>query len=508
MTFRVLIVEDSQIHLETKELWLRNLDPQQKELVGVDHVEIDSAVCASVGRMFLEQAVKSNTPYGLLLLDLSLPEQRGGDDKPEHGLSLLELARATEAAKLIIISSAFANFQQYTALAFGLGADDLLSKPYSKDKLHKSILAGLQKQRFLQDSQTGMVKRLQETIRGQSRLHLKALEQLAQVAPNANVNVLLLGESGTGKELFARAIHDHGPRDGKPFKGVNVAAIPPNLIESELFGHERGAFTDAKERRTGFFEEAEDGTLFLDEIGNLDTPLQVKLLRVIEERRFYSVGGRTELPFRARLICATHPRLRDAVNQGAFREDLFYRISTVTIDLPPLRNRRGDVELLLQYYLDLLRGHRQLRFSDDVLKFLCDCYDFPGNVRELRNLVESALTHCDGDKILLRHLPWSNLNKNAPIAPEPDELDDRAKRGLFQRMAAMMYDGWQHLPYKERRKLCLDALERAFDQIHLQPELARHQYKVARLAQALGINEKTFHTRWKNADLPPLKPTR
>ncbi|MGH9841550.1 MAG: sigma 54-interacting transcriptional regulator [Blastocatellia bacterium] len=507
MTFRVLIVEDSQIHLESKELWVRNLDPQQKELVGIDQIKIDTAVCASEARAFLEQAAQSNTPYGLLLLDLSLPEQRGEDDKPEHGLNLLELARTTDAAKLIIISSAFANFQQYTALAFGFGADDLLSKPYSKDKLHKSILAGLQKHRALQDSQTGMVKRLQENIRGQSRLHLKALEQLAQVIPNANVNILLLGESGTGKELFARAIHDHGARAGNAFKGVNVAAIPSNLIESELFGHERGAFTDAKERRTGFFEEAGDGTLFLDEIGNLDPPLQVKLLRAIDGRRFYAVGGRVELPFRARLICATHPRLRDAVNQRVFREDLFYRISTVTIDLPPLRERRGDVELLLQYYLDRLCGDRQVRFADDVLKFLCD-YGFPGNVRELKNLVESALTHCEGDKILLRHLPWPNMNKNAPIAAEPDELEDRAIRGLFQRMAAMMQDGWQHLPYEKKRNHCLDVLKRAFDQIHLEPELARHQYKVSRLAQALGIDEKTFHTRWKNADLPPLKPAK
>jgi transcriptional regulator with PAS, ATPase and Fis domain len=227
-----------------------------------------------------------------------------------------------------------------------------------------------------------------------------------QVAPS-RATVLITGETGTGKELIAKAIHNLSPRKNGPFIAVHAAALPTSLLESELFGHEKGAFTGAVERRIGRFELADGGTLFLDEVGELEPPMQVKLLRVLEERAFERVGGAKTLQVDVRLVAATNKELKKLVSEARFRDDLFYRLSVVTVDLPPLRARREDVPLLVRAFLDEFsrENNKQVReLTPDALNVFL-AYDWPGNVRELRNAIEQMVVLARGERLTLRDVP-------------------------------------------------------------------------------------------------------
>jgi two-component system, NtrC family, response regulator HydG len=328
---------------------------------------------------------------------------------------------------------------------------------------------------------------------------------LTRVIPHADSNVLLLGESGTGKELFARAIHDSGPRRAAPFVAKQASAIPEQLFESEMFGHEKGAFTGADRQHIGLFEQAGDGTLFLDEIGDLSDSTQIKLLRVIQEKKFRRLSGREELPFKARLVCATHHDLPKEVNDKKFRLDLYHRISEATVHAPPLRERKGDVELLARYFLDAKNGEQQKAFADETLKILCG-YHFPGNVRELENAVNWAFGDCVGEIILPQNLPieiMNNLLQDAPGAKSDKETDAPRRdhiEELIDELARSLPADWSTLPYRETSRVHNQALDR----VYLRIMLERHRHNLKAAAKASDLDPKTFRKRWRESGLPPL----
>lgn len=241
-----------------------------------------------------------------------------------------------------------------------------------------------------------------------------------RVAASDVGTILLQGETGTGKDLFARAIHQASERANGPYLAINCAALPATLIESELFGYEKGAFTDAKQRKEGLFEQAQGGTIFLDEIGEMELSLQAKLLRVLEENTFRRVGGLKDLPLDARIVAASNQNLKAAGEAGTFRLDLFFRLSVIQVDIPPLRERGDDVLLLSQHYIDrsnLKRSDRQLKGLSAEVADIFKHYKWMGNVRELRNVIERASILEDGDRVTAAHLPADMLGGQAPVSP-------------------------------------------------------------------------------------------
>jgi DNA-binding NtrC family response regulator len=384
--------------------------------------------------------------------------------------------------------------------ALELGATDVLQKPLEAKKVIDCY------NEFLPRDDSPMMASLRERISGESASLLAALRRLAKVIPHDNLNVLLLGESGTGKELFARAIHDFGPRPNAPFVPVQVSAIPKELFESQMFGHEKGAFTSADKQHIGFFEQAGDGTLFLDEIGDLQASSQVRLLRVVQERKFRRLNGNEELRFEGRLVCATHHDLPDEVKHNNFRHDLYQRISELTIYAPPLRERKGDIGILARHFLNKYKGERQVAFADETLKILCG-YPFPGNVRELENTVKSALIECKGKIILPRHLPMQRMNALLPDPPiaESDEATDAPRRDhiadLIYELARSLPADWLTLTHENAFNLC----KQSFNRVYLPKIYEHHGYNLTAAAKAAGLDPKTFRNYWKEAGLPPLR---
>ena len=327
------------------------------------------------------------------------------------GMALLSRLLGRDPKPVLILLTAYGNIE--TAVeAMKRGAYDFLAKPVNLDRLELLLKRALterqmgaenQRLKAQLDSKYGF-----ENILGTSAAMQEVFDTIRQAAPT-RATVLIQGESGTGKELVARALHQCSPRAQGPFIPVHCAALSPTLLESELFGHEKGAFTGAQERRRGRFEMADGGTLFLDEIGEIDPSLQVKILRVLEERKFERVGGTETLHVDVRLVAATNRDLKKMVEEGKFREDLFYRLFVVNLTLPPLRERDGDIVLLAQHYLKALaaeHGKKASGITPDAMDLL-SAYPWPGNVRELRNVIERMVVLGSGEKLTVRDLPPS-----------------------------------------------------------------------------------------------------
>jgi two-component system response regulator AtoC len=340
--------------------------------------------------------------FDVLLTDFRLP----GED----GMNLISRAKSLVRPPICILMTAYGS-EELAVDAMKRGADDYVSKGRLQiDELEMRITRAVRRQ-GLETENVSLRRQLDnkfglENIVGESPAMKEIFEIVQQVAP-ARASVLLTGESGTGKELVARAIHQLSPRARQPLVIVHCAALAPTLLESELFGHEKGAFTGAHERRIGRFEQAQGGTLFLDEIGEIDATLQVKLLRFLGERTFERVGSNKTLTADVRLIAATNKNLEELVKAGSFREDLFFRLRVVEIHLPPLRARPGDIPLLAQRFLrEFARenGKAVNEFTADALERLMH-YAWPGNVRELRAAIEHAVVLCRGEKISARDLP-------------------------------------------------------------------------------------------------------
>lgn len=344
------------------------------------------------------------------------------------GMDGLELQRRFHDAwpeMATIIITAFASVDS-AVRALKDGAFDYITKPVDPDELSHLIQRALEQKRLraenVQLRQTIDELVSVDTIVGDSPAIHKVLELVQHVAPT-DATVLIVGESGTGKELIARAIHANSRRRYLPIVSVNCGAVPESLLESELFGHEKGAFTGATHRRKGKLEMADGGTLFLDEIGAISTKMQVELLRVLETREFNRVGGMDPVHVDFRVICATNEDLRDAVREARFREDFFYRVNVFTIEAPPLRERPGDIPLLAEYFLQRFAHQmdkRITRISPAALKLLCE-YDWPGNVRELSNAIERAMVVGTPPAVQPDDLPLRSLRASEPTVG--DSLD-------------------------------------------------------------------------------------
>lgn len=375
----------------------------------------------------------------LVLLDIRLPEM--------DGIEVLERIKAIDEGVEVILVTAVKTVRTAVA-AMKLGAFDYLTKPFDEDELLSLVRRALQK-RSLEREVTFLRGELarhhdREDIVGEHPEMQKLTRLISQVA-RTTTTVLITGESGTGKELIARAIHHRGPRRDKPFVPVNPAAIPESLVESELFGHEKGAFTGAHQRKLGRFELAQGGTLFLDEIGLLRPEVQAKLLRVLQEREIERVGGTHPIKIDVRIVAATNLDLKRAVASGAFREDLYYRLNVVPIVVPPLRERIEDLPLLVDHFIRRYNHEFNKRIealTPDALAAL-GAYAWPGNVRELQNIVERTVVLVEGPLITAADLPLDlTVSPTRPGgAPGPgkgrvdlNEASDRFERLIVQRV--------------------------------------------------------------------------
>ena len=368
---RILIVDDEAEIRESLETLLQ--------------LEGYTVVVAENGREGLEQI--RERAFDVVLLDLALPDKNGMDVLAE-----IRLLRAQQA---VIMITAYGTVEN-AVRAMQSGATNFIQKPWDNEKLLADVRAAVAREKAEEENiqlKRALKQRYNfEHIVGKSEPMLKIFDLVAQVAPSRST-VLLQGESGTGKEVIAKAIHLHSTRRDKTFVPVNSGSTPPDLLESTLFGHVKGAFTSAVTSKKGLFEVADRGTLFLDEIGTMSMDTQSKILRVLQDRKFMHLGGVQEIQVDVRIIAATNVDLRQLVREGKFREDLFYRLNVISVDLPPLRQRREDIPLLVQHFLQKYSAENELprrRITTEALRALVS-YNWPGNVRELENTIERAV---------------------------------------------------------------------------------------------------------------------
>lgn len=360
-------------------------------------------------------ALERGEPVDVVVSDVRMP----GMD----GYQLLRRVRAGHPNLPFLLVTAYAEVEDAVA-ALQEGADDYLTKPVKMQELRQRVQLHLER-RVLSDENRRLRQRLDksfgfEGIVGHSQAMEELLERLRVVAPTRST-VLVEGESGTGKELVANALHQNSPRAEGPFVAVNCGAIPGEILESELFGHERGAFTGAHQRRIGLIESASGGTLFLDEISELSPDLQVKLLRVLEEKVVVRVGGNLQIPVDFRLVAATNRNLERRVQEGKFRQDLYYRLKVVTLRIPPLRQRAEDIPLFVRHFVEVFNRElgREVRGVNQAVIAALKRQPWPGNVREVRNLLESLVLFSRGSEIHLDDLPAEYRAATAPPAPLP-----------------------------------------------------------------------------------------
>jgi two-component system response regulator PilR (NtrC family) len=394
------------------------------------------------------QAIKAiqKDIYDLVITDIKMP----GID----GLQVLQTIKELSPDTLVIMITAFSSTQD-AVKAMKQGALDYISKPFEVEEIKLVVRNALERKRLSEENR--YLKRelefrhISAAIVGESPAIQRVLKMIEKVSYNRST-VLILGESGTGKELVARAIHHNSPRRNKPFVTVNCGAIPEPLLESELFGHMKGSFTGAIANKQGLFELADGGTFFLDEIGETTPTIQVKLLRVLQDRQFKRVGGTVDIRVDVRIIAASNKDLEKMVREGTFREDLFYRLNVIPIYIEPLRNRKEDIPLLVNYFLR--KYSEELRktisgITDEAMKVLMD-YNWPGNVRELENAIERAIALESGSVISVQSLPDSVRGLSTPIKPyipdiPPEGVDlenivKEVEKGLL--MKALQKSGW------------------------------------------------------------------
>ncbi len=449
--WHILVVDDEEIMRESLAAWLRE-----------DGYHVDTA------RSGAEAIAKARaTDFAIYFVDLKMP---GGMDGIE---AMMEIRKLHPEASIIIVT-AYATVD--TAItAMKEGAQEYIVKPCNPEEI-SLLVSRIIKVKNLQRENTILRKKLSRQyslsdIISKNPTMLKIFELIRDVA-SLRSTVLVYGESGTGKELIARAVHYTGDRAARAFVGVSCAALPETLLESELFGHEKGAFTGATSQRKGKFELADGGTLFLDEIGDISPKLQMDLLRVLQERRFYRVGGSEEIPVDVRVIAATNTDLDRAVHEGRFRDDLYYRLNVINIRIPPLRERREDIPLLAEAFLERLShelGKDVTSISEGALGILIE-HDWPGNVRELENALERAMVTCK-----TKVLSEEDCSFLRPVSPSA---------------AHQVWDVPSNI-----------TLEEAQNQI-MMATLRRTGGNIKEAAAILGIDRSTLYDRMKRFHLP------
>src|SRR5438067_2936374 len=407
--------------------------------------------------------------FDLVLLDLALPDR--------NGIDLLAEIHAHDPHLSVIMITAYGTVEN-AVRAMQAGASNFVQKPWDNEKLLADVRTAVARRRAEEENvqlKRALKQRYNfENIVGKSEPMLKIFDLVAQVAASRST-VLLQGESGTGKELIAKAIHLHSPRRDRPFVPVNTGSMPPDLLESTLFGHVKGAFTSAIASKKGLFEIADRGTLFLDEIGTMSLDTQSKILRVLQDRKFMHLGGVHELQVDVRIIAATNVDLKQLVREGKFRDDLFYRLNVITIDLPPLRQRKEDIPLLVDFFLAKYSEENERprrRMTPEGLRPLLS-YSWPGNVRELENVVERAVVLSSGLQIGADLLPDHITGRGVPFAL----LEHRGDASLFDIMEDcdrhiiinMLEEcGWNQTEAAERFHVPLSTLNQKIKRLNIE----------------------------------------
>src|SRR6266852_2657510 len=404
---RILIIDDEAEIRESLETLLQ--------------LEGYTVVVAGTGREGLAQI--GQRAFDVVLLDLALPDK--------NGIDVLSEIRLLQAQQAVIMITAYGTVEN-AVRAMQSGATNFIQKPWDNEKLLADVRAAVARQRAEEENvqlKRALKQRYDfENIVGKSEPMLKIFDLVSQVAPSRST-ILLQGESGTGKELIAKAIHLHSARRDRPFVPVNTGSMPADLLESNLFGHVKGAFTSAIASKKGLFEVADRGTLFLDEIGTMTLDTQSKILRVLQDRKFMHLGGVHEIQVDVRIIAATNVDLRQLVREGRFREDLFYRLNVITIDLPPLRQRKEDIPVLVEFFLSKYseeNERQRRRITPEGLRPLLS-YSWPGNVRELENVVERSVVLSTGVDIGPELLPDPIVGRGTPLPL----LEHRGDASLF-----------------------------------------------------------------------------
>ena len=440
----ILIVDDEESVRDSLFSWFTE-----------DGFRVESAENAKRALSMLE-----SDSFDIILADIKMP----GMD----GLEMLRRIKSMKSDSIVIVMTAFATVD--TAVkALKDGAFDYVTKPFDPDDL-THLIRNATKQISLTEENETLKKQIIsleniEDLIGHSEAMKQVLGEVERVA-QTNSSVIITGESGTGKELVARAIHSNSPRKFFPFVSVHCGALTESLLESELFGHEKGAFTGAMYNRKGRFEMADNGSIFLDEIATISTKMQVELLRVLETKSFIRVGGNKEINSDFRVICATNRDLKSMVEKGTFREDLFYRLNVMNIKLPPLRERMEDIPLLVDYFIKKYctsMNRQPLSIDAGVIKRLQE-FNFPGNIRELENMIERAIVVGNGKKIALKDLP---LEKTI-VATSAESLEDFEKSYILQ-------------------------------------ILIKYGWNISRTAVALKVDRVTLYNKIKKYDLKPAK---
>jgi DNA-binding NtrC family response regulator len=413
-----------------------------------------------------------------MLLDITMP-----------GISGIDVLRVLNEKKVkipVIILSAYENVN-YAVESTKLGAYDYLVKPVDEEKLRITVLNAL-KTKELEAEVKILRKKLKEDdgdkIISQDDGFMKLIGTAKKIA-EYDVSVLVIGESGTGKELVATAIHNNSLRKDGPFVSIDCATLPDNLVESELFGHEKGSFTGATESKTGRFEMANGGTLFLDEIGNLSVNVQKKLLRVLQERKIVRIGGKKTIDLDIRVITATNVDLKEAVKKGEFREDLYHRINEFYIELPPLRMRGSDIVLLTHHFIEKYNSkfNKNVKGADEEVMEFFMLYDWPGNVRELENAIKHAIIMA-GEFITKNNLPKSLVDRTVPLAAA----------GGGNVAGKMSFEiGDEVVPMKESLAKVREQVEREI----ILKALAKFKWNKTKVAEALQVDYKTLYNKMK-----------
>ena len=443
MKARVLVVDD---------------EPHQRDILQmILEGEGYEATVAGNARQAMDEA--RSGPFDVVLTDLKMPDK--------SGIELLSELQKTQPGVCVVLMTAHGSIDSAVE-AMRRGAFDYLTKPLERDELLLVLKRALERTRLVREN-----RMLHEQLRDRFRLDnivgshgtMQDVFRMVHKVAASSSTVIIYGESGTGKELVARALHYQSDRRDRPFYAVNVAALPESILEAELFGHEKGAFTGADSRKIGLFEQASGSTLFLDEVGDLKRDLQVKLLRTLQEREILRVGGTERIRVDVRIIAATNLDLEKAVREGRFREDLYYRLNVIPIVLPPLRERRPDIPLLVEHFMKKYSGERPRSVSPKALNTLVE-YDWPGNVRELESVIERALLLAESDEI------------------QPGDLPAAVRAGISSRrgpLALDIPDGGIDLEDVER-SLVLKALEKT-------------EGNVSRAARLLGLTRRTLQYR-------------
>lgn len=459
----ILVVDDEEIMRDV-------LDT----LLSADGYRVD---LAKTGEEGLE--LYGRRSYDVVLLDVSMPGI--------GGLRALEEFLKSDPEAVIVMITAYATFDTAIA-AWERGAFGCIRKPFQNEQITATVASGIKRRRKEEERRTlrrAMSRAVDRgAIVGRSDVMQEVFRLVEQVAP-ARSTILITGESGTGKELIAKAIHEASMRAGKPFVTVNSSNIPSELLESELFGHTRGAFTGAVAVKKGLFEVADGGSIFLDEIGDIPPETQVRLLRVIQEREFTPLGDTTPRRVDVRIIAATNIELKEAVKQGTFREDLYYRLAVVPIELPPLRDRREDILTLAQHFIRKYNEENGRQVSENLapeVLALLEAYSWPGNVRELENTIERAVVIAPGNEVTRECL--------RPEISDPQSVSvsshDRAS------LTAVQDIGRGVNFYDEVRRFEIDLIRRALERT------GGHQSRAARL---LGMNATTLNSKIKTYNI-------